>query len=219
MISLRDISYTYPQRGSKAGFNFSCRALDFPLGEISLLVGPNGSGKTTLTRLMCGVLRPNQGRVLIRGQDVAGWPLGRIGAQVGYLLQEPRRQLFRPQVWQEMIFTHQLLGRDHIDTDLRAEALLKEFGLWELRLRATLNLSRGEQQRLALAALLMGEAKFFILDEPSSGLDRENRRILYHKLEELRQRGYGFAIASHDPELLRRWPGRQLRLQQGRVEL
>lgn len=212
MIALSDAVYAYP----RGGFVFSCEKADFPDAEVTLLTGGNGSGKTTLCRLLCGVLRPDRGRLLIDGEDATAWPLGRIGARVGYLLQEPSRQLFRPTVFEELTFVPELLGRDPQETAAKAEALLAEFGLTRLKDRATLTLSRGEKQRLALAALLMGGARFFILDEPTTGLDADNRRILYGKIEELRERGAGFAVASHDRELLSQWP-RRLRLREGRV--
>ena len=212
MIALSDAVYAYP----RGGFVFSCEKADFPDAEVTLLTGGNGSGKTTLCRLLCGVLRPDKGRLLIDGEDATAWPLGRIGARVGYLLQEPSRQLFRPTVFEELTFVPELLGRDPQETAAKAEELLAEFGLTRLKDRATLTLSRGEKQRLALAALLMGGARFFILDEPTTGLDADNRRILYGKIEELRERGAGFAVASHDRELLSQWP-RRLRLREGRV--
>lgn len=212
MIALSHVVYSYP----KGGFVFSCDEAEFPAGEVTLLTGPNGSGKTTLCRLLCGVLRPDKGYLLIDGEDATAWPLGRIGAHVGYLLQEPSRQLFRPTVFEELTFVPELLGRDPQETAAKAEALLAEFGLTRLKARSTLTLSRGEKQRLALAALLMGGAGFFILDEPTTGLDTDNRRILYDKIEELRERGAGFAVASHDRELLSQWP-RRLRLREGRV--
>ena len=212
MIALSDAVYAYP----RGGFVFSCEKADFPDAEVTLLTGENGSGKTTLCRLLCGVLRPDKGRLLIDGEDATAWPLGRIGARVGYLLQEPSRQLFRPTVFEELTFVPELLGKDPQETAAKAESLLAEFGLTRLKDRATLTLSRGEKQRLALAALLMGGARFFILDEPTTGLDADNRRILYGKIEELRERGAGFAVASHDRELLSQWP-RRLRLREGRV--
>ena len=212
MIELRDVVYTYP----KGGFTFSCDNAAFPAGCVTLLVGPNGSGKTTLTRLMCGVLRPDRGQLLIGGEDATHWPLGRIGQQVGYLLQEPSRQLFRPLVMEEMTFAPSLLGRNPQETQERAESLLDEFGLLPLKDRPVLKLSRGEKQRLALAALLLGGARFFILDEPTTGLDTDNRRILYRKIDDLCAKGVGFAVASHDGELIDRWP-RRLHLQEGRV--
>lgn len=212
MIALSHVVYSYP----KGGFVFSCDEAEFPAGEVTLLTGPNGSGKTTFCRLMCGVLRPDRGRLLIDGEDATAWPLGRIGAHVGYLLQEPSRQLFRPSVFEELTFVPELLGRDPQETAAKAEALLAEFGLTRLKDRSTLTLSRGEKQRLALAALFMGGARFFILDEPTTGLDADNRRILYDKIDELREKGAGFAVASHDRELLSQWP-RRLRLREGRV--
>ena len=212
MIALSAAVYADP----RGGFVFSCEKAEFPDGTVTLLTGENGSGKTTLCRLLCGVLRPDKGYLLIDGEDATAWPLGRIGAHVGYLLQEPSRQLFRPSVFEELTFVPELLGRDPQETAAKAEALLAEFGLTRLKDRSTLTLSRGEKQRLALAALLMGGAGFFILDEPTTGLDTDNRRILYDKIEELREKGAGFAIASHDRDLLALSP-RRLRVTEGRV--
>jgi energy-coupling factor transport system ATP-binding protein len=107
-ISVSNLSYRYPI----SGFTLSCSRLDLSLGELTLITGPNGSGKTTLSKLLCGILRPERGELRIFGRPAQELSLGEIGGRVGYLFQDPSRQLFAGTLWQEMIFADEVLGRD-----------------------------------------------------------------------------------------------------------
>ena len=98
-IALSDVVYRY----SRGGFTLRCPALELAPGELTLITGPNGSGKTTLSKLMCGILRPQEGQVRIFGHPAEELSLGEIGGRVGYLFQNPSRQLFASTVWQEML--------------------------------------------------------------------------------------------------------------------
>lgn len=143
--------------------------------------------------------------------------MGEIGGRVGYLFQNPSRQLFASTVWQEMLFVPELLGEDLPRACGRAQELLVRFGLGELKERPVQVLSRGEKQRLAICTMLMGGAEFFILDEPTAGLDRTSREQLYRLLDELLAQGKGLAVISHSQELASRWRARRVRLAEGRV--
>jgi energy-coupling factor transport system ATP-binding protein len=191
--------------------------LELAPGELTLITGPNGSGKTTLSKLMCGILRPQEGQVRIFGHPAEELSLGEIGGRVGYLFQNPSRQLFASTVWQEMLFVPELLGEDLPRACGRAQELLVRFGLGELKERPVQVLSRGEKQRLAICTMLMGGAEFFILDEPTAGLDRTSREQLYRLLDELLAQGKGLAVISHSQELASRWRARRVRLAEGRV--
>ncbi len=212
-IAIKDLKYTYAQ----SGFTLNCPQLDLPAAKITLITGPNGSGKTTLSKLICGLLQPQQGEVRIFGAAANELSLGEIGRRVGYLFQNPAQQLVTANVWQEMIFVERLLKRDEAAAAQRAEALLERFGLAGLAKRGICRLSRGEKQRLALCTILMNGARFFILDEPTVGLDRTNRQLLYAALDELRAEGKGCAIISHEGELWDRYRDKQIRLEKGRV--
>lgn len=212
-IALSDVVYRY----SRGGFTLRCPALELAPGELTLITGPNGSDKTTLSKLMCGILRPQEGQVRIFGHPAEELSLGEIGGRVGYLFQNPSRQLFASTVWQEMLFVPELLGEDLPRACGRAQELLVRFGLGELKERPVQVLSRGEKQRLAICTMLMGGAEFFILDEPTAGLDRTSREQLYRLLDELLAQGKGLAVISHSQELASRWRARRVRLAEGRV--
>lgn len=212
-IALFDVLYCY----ERSGFVLSCPRLELRLGELTLITGPNGSGKTTLSKLMCGILRPKQGRISIFGRRADELSLGEIGSKMGYLFQNPSRQLFAPTVWQEMLFVQEILGQDPQPARARAEQLLARFRLADLKERRVYTLSRGEQQRLAICTMLMGGAEFFILDEPTAGLDRSHRTELYKLMDELLLEGKGLAVISHSRELASRWKCRQVRLREGQV--
>ena len=83
-IALYDVVFRYP----RGGFALKCPFLELPAGEVTLIAGPNGSGKTTLSKLMCGILRPQQGRISVFGSGIEGLSLGEIGRRVGYSLPE-----------------------------------------------------------------------------------------------------------------------------------
>ncbi|MDI9414169.1 MAG: ABC transporter ATP-binding protein [Bacillota bacterium] len=212
-ITLTDVSFIYP--GSD--FSFSCSHLEFPQNEVTLITGHNGSGKTTLSKLMCGILKSVTGRVDIFNRDTKNLTLGEVGKCVGYLFQEPTQQLFTPTVWREMTFVDEILGRTSNETERKALDLLEWFGLTGLKERSIYYLSRGEQQRLALCTLLMSGANFFILDEPTTGLDKNNRKQLYTLMDDLVARGKGFAVITHEGELIDKYAYSQVRLEKGKV--
>ncbi len=215
-ITLLDLVFQY----GKGNFTLSCPHLSFAQGELSLITGANGSGKTTLSKLMCGILKPGQGEVRIFGRSAAYMSLGEIGSQVGYLFQDPARQLFAGTVWREMTFVHDLLGEEQESSREKALSLLERFGLVALKERSTYYLSGGEKQRLAICTTLMGGAQFLIFDEPTVGLDRKNREILYGILDDLTGEGRGIAVITHEKELIDRYPqAPRIKVEHGQVTL
>lgn len=200
-VSISGLVFQY----GRGNFTLSCPHLCLVQGELSLVTGANGSGKTTLSKLMCGVLKPNQGDVRIFGQSTAKLSLGEIGNQLGYLFQDPARQLFAGTVWREMTFVADLLGNEQEANAQKALGLLERFGLAALKERSVYYLSGGEKQRLAICTILMGGAQFLILDEPTVGLDRQNREILYAILDDLVLEGRGIAVITHENELINRF--------------
>lgn len=162
------------------------------------ITGGNGSGKTTLSRLMCGLNKPDRGQVLINGEDSRKISLGRVGSSVGYLFQEPSRQLFAATVWEEMTFLADILSEDMQAAEQKARNLLADFALESLMERSVYRLSRGERQRLALCSLIMRSPRVLILDEPTAGLDQDAKTALFAALERLNGEGRAICIVTHD---------------------
>jgi len=214
VIDLRNVVYQYPdeKRPVLGGIDLCVSGTG-----LTALVGPNGSGKTTLGKMMAGILKPDSGSVRINGRDASEMSLGEIGQQVGYLFQEPDRQLFAPTVQEELAFVSRVRGAAEEDIAGRVGNMLDRFHLSHLRERFPFSLSRGEKQRLVLAAILIQCPRFLILDEPTTALDVRRKAELAENLSDLDSEGVGMLVISHDHEFATRRASRVIELRGGAV--
>jgi energy-coupling factor transporter ATP-binding protein EcfA2 len=167
-------------------------------GEVVALVGPNGSGKTTLLRTIAGLLAPLSGQV------------SRSPGRVAYLPQNPMALLHRATVSAEVAWT---VRGDPPSRD--AGALIAELGLAGLAERDPRDLSTGERQRAALAAVLAGQPRVALLDEPTRGMDETARHALCGAVQRLRASGCSIVIATHDKNLVDALADRTIALRDG----
>ena len=183
------------------------------------LVGPNGCGKTTLVKLMLGILRPQGGEIYLEGNNIKDISLSDVGRKVGYVFQNPDKQLFCPTVLEQMRFSFTYGGRNpgEVMND-NTDYYLKVFDLMQYKSLSRMKLSRGEKQRLALASVLSRDVKFLILDEPSTGLDILRKKQLENCLMALKREGKGYMIISHEAKFLDRYVDRLLKLHAEGVE-
>jgi energy-coupling factor transport system ATP-binding protein len=193
-IQLCDISYKIKEKilFEEVSFNLN-------LGECVVLVGKNGSGKTTLSKIIMGILKPAFGTVKLLDKDIRDYSLAERGREIGYCFQNPEKQIFNPTVKEELLFYYRFTKQKEKDYT----EITKFFNIDHLLESKTLTLSQGEKQRLALAIILMLEPKFLILDEPSTGLDYNNRAQLYSIINRLKvEKNIGSLIISHDKALI-----------------
>ncbi len=180
-------------------------------GEIVGITGANGAGKTTLARVCAGLEKEQAGRVLLNG--IATPARDRLG-RVYLVVQDSGYQLFSDTVIGEL-----RLGRRK--TSLEAEAsdrdILTRLGLWTYRDAHPAALSRGQQQRLTIAAALAADASVFIFDEPSSGLDYRAMATVAGLITQLAEDGKIVLVISHDNELLAACCTRLVTIDHGRV--
>jgi energy-coupling factor transport system ATP-binding protein len=169
-------------------------------GEVVVLSGPNGGGKTTLLRLIAGSLAP-------RGGDV--W---RRPGRVAYLPQNPTVLLHRPTVRSEVSLTLERSGEMG-----RPEKILEELGLLAVADRYPRDLSSGERQRAALAAVLPGSPALVLLDEPTRGIDSSARAALVALVGRLCDRGASVVMATHDDDLRNALADRVIHVGDGKV--
>ena len=183
-------------------------------GEILGMVGPNGAGKTTTIRMLLDILQPDEGSVLLFGQPFTGEhrPL------LGYLPEE--RGLYRDLRVQETLEYLGVLKRMHRAKALRrAEELLERLDMHQHRNKKVAELSKGMSQLIQIASTMMHQPRLLILDEPFSGLDPVNVRLVKEMLGELRQEGVAIVLSTHQMNQVEELCDRVLMINQGRVVL
>jgi ABC-type multidrug transport system ATPase subunit len=179
MLELRDLQKVYP--GPVAALNGV--SLDVPVGMFGLL-GPNGAGKTTLMRIVAGLLEPTAGKVILDGEDVTEAPQ-KVWSRLGYL---PQEFGFYPHLTGEAMLKH-LLELKGVTAPQGMKKLVEELlgrvNLGFAAKRKVKAYSGGMRQRLGLAQAIAGNPRLIIVDEPTAGLDPEERFRFYRLLAEL----------------------------------
>ncbi len=184
-------------------------------GEFAALIGANGAGKTTLCRLCNGLLRPSSGRVLIGGEDTAKTKTSHLARSVGFLFQNPDRQICQNTIRAELRFGLANLLEDSHEIEIRVEQALEQFGFDGGK--DPFSLSRGERQRLALASLIACRPEMMILDEPTTGLDYRECMQMMELITSLNGQGTTVLMVSHDMEVVLDFAKRVLVLSDGRL--
>lgn len=183
--------------------------------ESVAIIGPNGSGKTTLSKIIIGIVQYAQGTVTIDGKAVKEMTLAEIGKKIGYLFQNPDKQIFTPTVYEELSFSYDYNNSlDTIHKEKAINEMLKIFDLMKLKHKSNYFLSPGEKQRLALASILINKPEFLILDEPTTGLDYKRKEILSHLLKRYENQ-LGILLISHDIDFIKKHSHRTLLMESG----
>lgn len=176
------------------------------------VVGGNGSGKSSFARLLNGLRVPTQGRVLVDGLDTRTEG-AQVRRRVGFVFQNPDNQIVMPTVEEDLAFGLTNLKLPRREIEARVAAALDRFGLAALRHEAAHHLSGGEKQLLAIAAVLVMEPRYVVLDEPTTLLDLRNKRRIARAIGELEQSA---VLVTHDLDLVRDFD-RVLVLDEGRI--
>lgn len=167
-------------------------------GEIVGLLGPNGAGKTTTFNMVVGVIRPDEGAVRFKGQEIANLPMhrrARLG--IGYLTQEP--SIFRKlTVEQNILAILETCRMNRQERAVRLKYLLDELDLTRLSKSKAYTLSGGEKRRLEITRALVTSPKLLLLDEPFSGIDPIAVYEVQKIVRRLRDRGLGILITDHN---------------------
>ena len=220
-IQLMDISYTYPGAETLALSNVS---IDIQRGEVLGIIGANGSGKSTLCYLLAGLI-PNffngslSGSMLLDHRDILSLHPADLPNEVGLVMQNSRLQLshMRTTVREEVAFSLENLGVPAVEMETRVQKALRAAGISHLADRSPFTLSGGEQQRLAIASILVMNAPLLIFDEPTSLLDPVGRREVLSVISDLTHSGHTIVIAEHFLEWIAEFTDRVLALDAGKV--
>src|ERR1700720_4934808 len=167
--------------------------LEIRRGEIFALLGPNGAGKTTLISIICGIVNPSAGTVLVDGYDIiSGYRRAR--SLIGLVPQELTTDAFET-VWATVSFSRGLFGKPR--NDAYVEKVLKELSLWDRKDSKIMTLSGGMKRRVLIAKALSHEPEILFLDEPTAGVDVELRRDMWSLVRGLRDTGVTIILTTH----------------------
>ncbi|HEX4568179.1 MAG TPA: cell division ATP-binding protein FtsE [Vicinamibacterales bacterium] len=215
MIEAQNVSKMY-SRGVYAVRDLSLRV---DKGEFVFLTGPSGAGKSTLLRLLLRQDVPSEGRLIVGGRDLARLSVRQVQAyrrSLGFVFQD-FKLLPNKTVLENIAFVPRVLGMAAPQQQRRTFQVLKWVGLQHRMNAFPLELSGGEQQRIAIARALVNDPIIILADEPTGNLDPDLSLEIMNLFREINARGTTVLVATHDRELIRRVGRRTLTLDHGSV--
>jgi ABC-2 type transport system ATP-binding protein len=189
VLSIAGVSKTYAS-GFRALKNID---LQIRRGEIFALLGPNGAGKTTLIGIVCGIVNPSEGTVLVDGHDIAA-DYRSARSLIGLVPQELTTEAFET-VWNTVSFSRGLFGKPANPAHI--EKVLKDLSLWDKKDNTIRTLSGGMKRRLLIAKALSHEPRLLFLDEPTAGVDVTLRQEMWQLVRSLRETGVTIILTTH----------------------
>lgn len=191
IINIKDLRVNYEGREALRGVTLSISK-----GDFICIMGSNGAGKSTFLRALMGLVRYS-GRIRLEGKDVKTLKLSELSRRIGYVSQDPNDYISRDSVYDELKFT---LDNNGIKDYSSIDQTLRSLGIFELRYMNPRDLSGGERQRVAIASMLVLKPEILLLDEPTRGLDLENKQRLGNLLRGINKMGTTIVMVTHDTE-------------------
>jgi ABC-2 type transport system ATP-binding protein len=216
ILSVQDLVKTYPGTRKSPPVE-AVRGISFEVeaGEFFGLLGPNGAGKSTTLGCITTLVRPTSGGIVVDGVDVVRDPMA-VKRRIAVVPQA--RNLDRDLTVREVLTFHgRYFGLPRAEREARADRLLQELQIAEKAGARPLTLSGGMQQRLMIARALMHDPKVLLLDEPTTGLDPQARRLLWDTLRGLHRRGLTLILTTHYMEEADRLCERLAIIDHGRI--
>lgn len=216
-IEIDNLSKTYAKRNSRAVKAVQDLSLDLPTGQVLGFLGPNGAGKTTTIKMICGLVQPSTGRVLLNGHDALRARRYAM-RQIGVVLEGARNIYWRLSSWQNLMYFGRLKGCCGKSLKQRAKQLLTELDLWERRNDPVGTFSRGMQQKVAIASALIADPPIVLLDEPTLGLDVQAARTVKLWVNRLaREQGKTVVLTTHQLDMAEELCDRIAIMRQGQL--
>ena len=195
MLEFKDVSFSYNSTANVQSLNVKIEK-----GDFVAVIGSNGAGKSTFSKLCNGLLIPTEGDVFVLGKNTRREKVSNLAKHIGFLFQNPDRQICCNTVAEEIAFSLKNNGLKADEVKARVEAALAEFG-FDGKLEP-FNMSRGQRQRLCLACLIALKPEILILDEPTTGLDYRECMEMMGKIRQLNNEGTTVIMVCHDMEVV-----------------
>lgn len=203
-IRLEHVSYAYEDNSSKKNYALKDINLEIKKEEFIAVIGHTGSGKSTLIQHLNGLIKPTSGTIYFDDEDIysEGYPLRELRGKVGICFQYPEHQLFETTILDDVYFGPMNFGKTKEEATEIAVKCLKDVGLPEkLYQKSPFELSGGQKRRVAIAGILAMEPEYFILDEPTAGLDPVGKDQILNLLKKLHEeKKITIILVSHSME-------------------
>jgi energy-coupling factor transporter ATP-binding protein EcfA2 len=212
LLMMEHVWFAYENRVAVRDISLSINS-----GEFIAVIGRNASGKTTFAKLLNGLLKPDKGKVKVKGIDTRNSTVADLSRSIGYVFQNPNDHLFADTVEAEILLS--LLNSDieKQEIDEAINRILYQFNLVEYKNTYPRYLSGGEKQRVALASVLVTRPEIVILDEPTRGMDYQLKQELVSILNNLRLQGTSIIMITHDIEMVAECADRVILLSEGEI--
>ncbi|HFQ5007871.1 TPA: ABC transporter ATP-binding protein [Vibrio vulnificus] len=207
LLDVRNLTYSYDgEKNALEGVSFNVQR-----GEFVSILGKNGSGKSTITKLIMGVIEPDDGTMHLNGQDLSELTIFERSQKVGVVMQNPNHMISHHMIFDEVAFGLRNRGWDEQQVNDKVLAVLELCGLSKYRHWPIEALSYGQKKRVTIASILALEPELLILDEPTAGQDYRNYTSMLSFIEKLnRELGITVVIISHDMHLVLEYTTRSI---------
>jgi energy-coupling factor transporter ATP-binding protein EcfA2 len=213
LVTFEHVSFAYAEDSPRVIDDVS---LTVRRGDIVAVLGPNGAGKTTLVKHAIGLLKPNQGHVLVEGQDTGTMSVAEVAHTMGYVFQSPSHMLFAPTVREELAFGPKNLGFGEATIAEGVAWAVDTVNLKGLEDYPPLALSFGQRKRVSIAAILAMRSKILVMDEPTAGQDYANYMAFMDSI--LQMPGFQAVLfITHDLDLAICYANRVLLMYEGQL--
>ena len=195
VLEFSHVGFSYNETANVRDLNVKVRR-----GDFTAIIGSNGAGKSTFSKLTNGLLKPSLGDVFVLGQNTKKEKVSSLAKHIGFLFQNPDRQICCATVREEIAFSLRNNGIAEEEIKARVDRTLSEFGFdGDVE---PFNMSRGQRQRLCLACLIALNPEILILDEPTTGLDYRECMEVMEKIRVLNEKGTTVIMVCHDMEVV-----------------
>lgn len=212
LVQLDHVSFAYKKKKVLDDVSLSIHQ-----GERVAVVGKNGAGKSTLAKLMCGIIRPQEGEVTVLGENYINMTIREIGEKIGYVMQNPNQMIVKDIIKDEVALGLTLRNFTQEQIDERVSEVLKMCNLYSMRNWPVSAVSYGQRKRITIASILAMKPEIIILDEPTAGQDYRVYTEIMTFLEDL-NKTYGITILfiTHDMHLAIEYTDRALVFSDGK---
>lgn len=221
-LEVKNVGYTYSPDTPNVSVALKGVSLTIGEGEFVGIIGHTGSGKSTLVQLLCGLMEPSEGQILIDGVDINNKETAKntrkkLRLQVGMVFQYPEHQLFEETVLKDICFGPKNLGFNEDEAKKLAKDAMKKVGLpLKYAEESPFDLSGGQKRRVAIAGVLAMKPKYLILDEPTAGLDPQGREEILAQVQQMQKElGITIILVSHSMDDVARFADRIIVMNKG----